>query len=104
MQRNGHLPGFREHNAGHEASGEQNGGGDARLDHCQPDPEGDHSPRIADRATDPGQRQEGVQRCLPFRDRLPDQREDEPVDDLLGDRFAGLQGPAQGGAGLLRGG
>jgi hypothetical protein len=80
------------------------GGRDARLDHRQPDADGDHSSRVPDRAADLGQRKEGVQGGPPFRDRLVDQREDEPVDDLVADRLAGLQRPAQVGAGLLGGG
>lgn len=61
-------------------------------------------PRVPDRAADLGQRKEGVQGGPPFRDRLVDQREDEPVDDLVVDRLTGLQRPAQVGAGLLGGG
>ncbi|MEH1124570.1 hypothetical protein [Micromonospora sp. CPCC 206061] len=61
-------------------------------------------PRVPDRAADLGQRQEGIQGCLRFRDRLVDEREDEGVDDLVADRLAGLQRPAQVGAGLLDGG
>ena len=104
LQRNGDLPGLLEHGAGHETPGEQQGGRDARLDHRQPDADGDHSSRVPDRAADLGQRKDGVQRGPPFRDRLFDQREDEPADDLVVDRFAGLQRPAQVGAGLLGGG
>ncbi|GHJ05462.1 hypothetical protein TPA0906_73270 [Streptomyces olivaceus] len=61
-------------------------------------------PRVADRAADLRQCEEGVQAGLPFRNRLVDQREDEGVDDLVGDRLSGLHGPAHPGAGLLRGG
>jgi hypothetical protein len=70
----------------------------------QPDADGDHPSRVPDRAADLGQRKQGVQSGPPFRDRLFDQRTDEPVDDLLVDRLAGLQRPAQVGAGLLGGG
>jgi hypothetical protein len=62
---------------GHETPGEQKGGRDARLDHHQPDADGDHPSRVPDRAADLGQRKEGVQGGPPFRDRHFDQREDE---------------------------
>ena len=64
----------------------------------------EHPSREPDRTADFGQRKEGVQDGLPFRDRPFHQREDEPVDDPAGDRLAGLQRPAQVGAGLLGGG
>jgi hypothetical protein len=104
LQRNGDPPGLLEHRAGHKTPGEQQRGRDARLDHRQPDADGDHPARVPHRAADLGQRKEGVQDRPPFRDRLLDQRKDEPVDDLLADRLAGLQGPAQVGAGLVDGG
>ena len=75
-----------------------------RLHHRHPDADGDHPARIPDRATDLGQREEGVQGSPPFRDRLVDQREYEPVDDLVVDRLAGRQRPVQVGAGLFDGG
>lgn len=77
---------------------------DARLDQREADADGDHSALERDRAADLRQRKERVQGGLPFRDRLVDQREDEGVDDLVADRLAGLQRPAQVGAGLLDGG
>jgi len=64
-----------------------------RLDHRQPDADSDHSSREPDRAADLGQRKDGVQGGLPFRDRPFDQREDEGVDDLV-DRLTDLQRPA----------
>jgi len=50
-------------------------------------------PEKPDRAADLGQRKDGVQGGLPFRDRPFDQREDEGVDDLV-DRLTDLQRPA----------
>ncbi|MDQ7905035.1 hypothetical protein RB614_10935 [Phytohabitans sp. ZYX-F-186] len=104
MQRNGDLPGLLEQGTGHETPGEQEGGRDARLDHRQPDADGDHPSRVPDRAADPGQRKEGVQGGPPLRDRRVDQREHEPVHDLVVDRLTGRQRPAQVGAGLVGGG
>ncbi len=51
-----------------------------------------------------GSEKKGVRGGPPFRDRFLDQREDEPVHDLVVDRLAGLQRQAQVGAGLLGGG
>ncbi len=104
VQRNGDPAGLREHGARHETPGEQDSCRDTRFGHCQPDADGDHAPRVPDRAADPGQRKEGVQGGLPFRDRLVGQREDEGVDGLVADRLAGLHRPAKVGAGLLGGG
>jgi hypothetical protein len=103
QQRNGDLPGLVENDAGHETPGEKNGGLDAWLDQGQPYADADHASREPDRAADLGQRQEFLQQGLPFRDRLVDQREDQPVDDVVV-RFAGLQRATQIGTGLLGGG
>ena len=55
-QRKGDLPGLLEHGAGHETPGEQKGGRDTRLDHRQPDADGDHPSRVPDRAAGFGQK------------------------------------------------
>jgi hypothetical protein len=69
---------------------DQKGGRDARLDHRQPDADGDQCPVTPDRATDLGPAKESVQGGPPLRTALFDQREDEGVDDLV-DALAGLQ-------------
>src|SRR6195952_5954090 len=43
LKRNGDLPGFVEHASGQEASREEAGSPNTRLDHRPPDPDGDHS-------------------------------------------------------------
>jgi hypothetical protein len=88
LQRNGDLPGLLAQGVGHEGLGEEGGGRDSRLDHRQPDADGDHAV-VTHRAVDLGQREERVQGGPPFRDRSLDQRDDEVGDDLV-DRLAGL--------------
>lgn len=104
VQRDGDLAGLFEDGARDVAPGEEAGGLDARVDRCQPDADGDHASRVADRSVDLGPCEEGVQGGLPFRDGLVDQWEDQGVDEFVVDRFTGLQCSAQFGAGLLHGG
>ena len=90
VQRNHDAAGLVEHHTGHEAPSEEPGGHDAGFDQRQPDADGDDPARVRDRAADLGHREEYVERGLPLRDRLLDQRKDQPLDDLL-DRLAGRQ-------------
>ena len=57
----------------------------ARLDRRQPGADGDHPARIPDGAADLRQFEKCVQSRLPFWDRLVDKREDESVNDVVGE-------------------
>src|SRR4051794_28253389 len=70
IQRNRDLSGLVERGVGNEAAGEEYGGRDAWLDHCQPDTDGDPPARVSDRTVDLGQCKECVEGGPPFRDRL----------------------------------
>ncbi len=111
LQRNSDLPGLLEHGAGHETPGEQNGGRDARLDHRQPEADGDQPSRVPDRAADLGQGKEGVSRVVssatPSRVSTPRTAFSTSGWTSRLDRFrhrparCGLQRPAQVAAGLV---
>lgn len=104
MQRDGDPASLLGHRARHETPGEQAGGHDAGFHHHrQSDAEEDHPSRVAARAVDPGQRQQGGEGGSPFRDRLVDEGKDEGADDLVADRLTGLQSPVQAAAGTFEG-
>ncbi|UUT36385.1 hypothetical protein [Microbacterium elymi] len=104
MQRDRDLPGLFEQTRRHVAAGEQACRDDPRLDNGEPDADADHSAGVSDRAADLGQCERRVQERPPFGNGLVDQREDEPVDDVARDRFAGRERAPQVGAGVVDGG
>lgn len=101
VHRDGDPAGLLDDDARDEAPREQPEGRDARLDHSHADTDGDQAAGEPDGPGHFRERQQLVERRLPLGDRHLDQRQDQPVDDVVARPFTGHDCLAQLGARLL---